>query len=162
MMSKALAGILVTIALLMAAALHPVSANSENGLRIYTIDEPFDDAKFNIENAIVDRGLKIDYTGHIGAMMERTAKDFPGAKQVYKNSEFFTFCSVPLTRTMVEAAPESVGFCPYIVFVYELLAEPGKSYVGYRRPVIFGSEASKKALTAIDGLLDSLVREAVE
>jgi len=43
-----------------------------------------------------------------------------------------------------------------------LESEPEKIYVGYRRPVIIGSDASRKSLMAVDELLHKIVREATE
>lgn len=143
-------------------ALQAAQAEERPGLKILSTDALFEDAAFELENAIIDRGLKIDYRGDIGKMMERTAADFGGDRSNYKNAKFITFCSVPLTRDMVKADPQNIGFCPYIVFVYELRTEPGKSYVGYRRPLASGSQASVTAVNAIDELLAAIVKQAAE
>lgn len=139
-----------------------LAAEEKPGLKIFTADTEFEDAAFELENAIVDRGLKIDYRGHIGKMMERTADDFGGDKANYKDAQFLTFCSVALTRAMIKADPQNVGFCPYVVFLYELKTEPGKTYIGYRRPVAAGSAGSIEAVKAIDKLLFDIIRQATE
>ncbi len=137
-------------------------AEDFNGMRIYSVDAEFDDAKFNLENAIVDRGLAIAYSGKIGEMLARTAGEVEGSMPVFKHADFFLFCSAKITGGLAQSDPRNLGFCPFIVFVYETLAEPGKSYVGYRRPTIGGSDASKKAQVALDELLDGIVKEAAE
>ena len=137
-------------------------AAEKPGLKIFVADAEFEDAAFELENAIVDRGLNIDYRGQIGKMMERTAADFGGDRSNYKDAQFITFCSVALTRDMIKADPRNIGFCPYIVFLYELRTEPGKTYVGYRRPVATGSQASIDAVNAIDDLLSKIVQQATE
>jgi len=148
--------------LVMAGSASPTAAEDNNGLQIYTVEETFDDAAFYVENAIVDRGYKIDYRGHVGAMMERTAKDFDDAQPIYKSADFFTFCSARLSRAMIEADPANVGFCPYVIFVYELADEPGKSHVGFRPLPLVGSEASQSALNEINELLNAIAEEATE
>ena len=76
--------------------------------------------------------------------------------------EFLTFCSAKLSRAMMEADLANVGFCPYVVFVYEAAGKPGETVVGYRRPAITGNDASKAALAEIDKLLDGIVKDAVK
>ena len=140
----------------------PLQATDKPGMKLYVAETEFDDAAFELENAIVDRGLKIDFRGHIGAMMERTANDFGGDRGPYKDAQFITFCSVPLSRDMMKPDPHNMGFCPYIVFLYELRAEPGKTYIGYREPVPSGSKESIEAVNAVDKLLDDIVKQASE
>jgi uncharacterized protein (DUF302 family) len=41
----------------------------------YTTDESFDDVIFGLENAILDQGLVIDGTNHVGEMLARTGPD---------------------------------------------------------------------------------------
>ena len=139
-----------------------VQAAGKPGLKLFVAEVEFEDAAFELENAIVDRGLKIDYRGHIGKMMERTAADFGGDRSDYKDAQFITFCSVPLTRAMIKADASNIGFCPYIVFLYELRSEPGKTYVGYRRPVASGTPDSVKAVQAVDDLLSKIVQQATQ
>lgn len=144
-----------------------VSATTADGadhssLKIITANTDFEDAAFELDNAIVDRGLKIDYRGDIGKMMERTAADFGGDRSDYKNAKFVTFCSVPLTRNMTKADHKNIGFCPYVVFLYELRSEPGKTYIGYRPPIASGSAQSVEAVSAIDKLLSDIIQQAAE
>ena len=157
----------MTIATMCFAALVGLTAlgtaqAGKEGLKIYTAEGDLEEVLFVLKDAIVSRSLTIDYTGHIGAMMERTNKEFGNPELLYKDAKFMTFCSVKLTRDMLDSASWNVGFCPYIVFLYELRAEPGKVYVGYRRPVIAGTDAEKAALMAVDKLLDEIVQEATE
>jgi hypothetical protein len=119
-------------------------------------------AKFELTNAIIGRGLTIDYTGQIGKMLERTGADVGSTKPLYAHAEFMTFCSAKLSRAMMEADAANIAFCPYVVFVYEAADKPGETVVGYRRPTPVGNEASKKALAEIDALLDGIVKEAVK
>jgi hypothetical protein len=62
----------------------------------------------------------------------------------------------------MEADPVNVGFCPYVVFIYETAASPGTIHVGYRRPNLQGSAQSKAALQAVGKLLDGIAKDAVK
>ncbi len=157
LLSLAIFGLLMIIF----PASHSMAAEI-NGVNIYSTDSDFDEVIFGLESAVIDRGYKIDYKGYISRMMERTAQDFGGDKSVYKNAQFMTFCSVSLTRAMVKADPKNLAFCPYIIFIYELRDKPGQTFIGYRRPITSGSPESIKAVSAVDKLLDSIVRKAVE
>ena len=139
---------------------HPAVAQD---IRSYTKTAPFEDVKFELTNAIINRGLVIDYIGQIGKMVERTGADVGSTKPLYAQAEFLTFCSAKLSRAMMEAELSNVGFCPYVVFIYEAAGKPGETVVGYRRPwVASSSEASKKALADIDALLDGIAKDAVK
>lgn len=133
-----------------------------NHLRIKSTEGSFEDVKLFVQDAVVNQGLVIDYKGRIGLMLERTRADVGSAKQIYKHAEFVLFCSAVISRATMEADPSNISFCPYIVFFYELEADPGKVYVGYRRPAIVGSDASKKSLAAVDDLLHKIIKEATE
>jgi hypothetical protein len=131
-------------------------------VRTYAKKASYEDVKFELTNAIIDRGLAVDFTGQIGRMLERTGADVGSTKPLYKQAEFFAFCSAKLSRAMMEADLSNVGFCPYVVFIYEAAEKPGEITIGYRRPSGSGSEPSKKALAEIDALLDGIVRNAVK
>jgi uncharacterized protein (DUF302 family) len=122
----------------------------------------FDDVKFDVTNAITNRGLVADFTGNVGAMLDRTGKDVGSAKQVYKRAEYIVFCSAKLSRDMMEADAANAGFCPYIVFIYETAAKPGEVVVGYRRMPRAGKPSSIKVFAAINALLDGIAKEAVK
>lgn len=122
----------------------------------------FEDVKFDVSNAITNRGLVIDFTGNVGAMLDRTGKDVGSTKPIYKRAEYVSFCSAKLSREMMEADAANAGFCPYIVFLYETVAKPGEVVVGYRRLPASATAASTKALQAINVLLDGIAKEAVK
>jgi hypothetical protein len=142
-------------------AVLPASAAAQE-IRTYAKKAAFDDVKFELTNAIIGRGLTVDYTGQIGKMLERTGADVGSTKPLYKQAEFVTFCSAKLSRAMMEADLNNVGYCPYVIFIYEAAGKPGETVVGYRRLAPAGSEASRKALAEIDALLDGIVRDAVK
>ena len=149
-------------ALLIVFGLQGPALGVGDDIKLYQAKASYSDVRQNLEDAIIDRGLVIDLSGEIGKMLERTGAALGKSDKVYTDAQFFTFCSAKLSRNMVEADPHNIGYCPYIVFVYELVSEPGTVHVGYRRPLIRGSQASKAALLSIDGFLDNLVQESIE
>ena len=110
----------------------PVSA-ADNGVEKLTSSEAYEDVVQAAQDAIVNRGYVIDYHGRIGDMLKRTASDVGAKKQLYKNAEFFTFCSAVLSREVMEADIEDIAFCPYVVFVYEAAEGADGVTVGFRR-----------------------------
>jgi uncharacterized protein (DUF302 family) len=134
----------------------------EPHLTIVSKTAKFEDVRQDLNDAIVNAGLVVDFNGHIGKMLDRTAGAVGAAKPLYTNAEYFTFCAAALSRAAMEADPANIGYCPYVVFVYERVDQPGRVHVGYRRPVTSGTEASKSALAAIDALLGRIVKESVK
>jgi hypothetical protein len=139
----------------------PAMAEDFGDLAYTTTQGAFDDVRLAVEDAIINRGLVIDYHGQFGNMLERTA-EATGGVPVFAHAEWYQFCSSLLSQAMVEADPRNVGYCPYTVVVYELAGTPGEINVGYRRPGAAGSEASMQALGAVDALLAEIVKEATE
>ncbi|WP_037545417.1 DUF302 domain-containing protein [Stappia stellulata] len=125
-----------------------------------TVEAAYDDVRFDLESAIVNRGLVIDYVSQIGEMLARTGADVGSDATVFTKAESMLFCSARLSRAAMEAAPGNIAFCPYAVFLYETPDQPGKVTVGYRRLDETGSDASKKALANVNALLAEIVAEA--
>jgi len=142
-----------------------MSANAESDvhpLHLFKVEAEFDDVKFDLENAIVNAGLKIIYHGNIGEMLERTGGEVGSKGKVYANAEFFTFCSAPNSHATMNADPRNIGFCPYLLYVYQLAGDKDITYVGYRRPIVGGPDGSKKAVEALNKFLEKLVKDAIE
>lgn len=137
------------------------AANADDGTKSYTVDGEFDAVAFDLESTIVNKGLVIDSKGDVGGMLKRTGADVGSAKEIYKGARYYSFCSAVLSRKMMEADPAAVGFCPYNVFVYETIAEPGKVTVGYRRLDDQIDGPAEDVLEEIDAWLDGIVKEAV-
>jgi len=154
---------LAVAVLVLAAALFAIVRPAvAQEIRTYSKKADYDDVRFDLTNAIINRGLVIDHNGKIGEMLERTGRDVGSDKPIYKAAEFFTFCSAKLSRQMMEADARNIAFCPYVMFIYESVGEPGVVVVGYRRPSGSGSPETKAALAEIDSLLDGIAREAVQ
>ena len=122
----------------------------------------FEDVKFDLTNAVIERGLVVDYTGSVAGMLDRTGADVGSTKKLYRHAEYFVFCSAKLSRQMMEADPSNFGFCPFVVFIYEREDKPGEIVVGARPPTTRGDDASRKALAEVVALLDGIVSDAVK
>ena len=125
------------------------------------VQRAYDDVRFDLENAIIDRGLVIDFVSHVGDMLSRTRADVGSDKEIFVKAESMLFCSARLSRAAMEADPRNLASCPYAVFLYEEADRPGTVTVGYRRLEEVGSDASKKALADINALLMEIVGEAI-
>jgi uncharacterized protein (DUF302 family) len=153
---------LIGLLALVAAALLLATAAAAQDVKRYAKKAAFDDVKFDLTNAITNRGLVVDSNGNVGGMLERTGKDVGSTKQIYKQAEYFVFCSARLSREMMETDAANAAFCPFVIFIYEAAAKPGETVVGYRALPAVGNAASKKALTAVNALLDGIAKEAVK
>ncbi len=117
----------------------------------YVFDGSFEDATFSVENAIVGRGLVIDYTSHVGEMLNRTGSDVGSDRVLFDAADVFVFCSAVLSRKMMEADPLNIAHCPYGVYVAD---QQGEVTVGYRH-------YPDGVMQEVQTLLDDIAREAV-
>ena len=138
------------------ASLHAQETTS--GYRLTEADGEFADVLFELQEAVVNRGLVIDFEGHVGDMLSRTA-DVVGTPSPFAQAEYFQFCSAALTHAAVAASPDNLAICPYVVFAYTTASAPDVVMVGYRRPAGGTDPASLEALGAIDELLQGIVDE---
>lgn len=122
----------------------------------------FKEVKERVLHAIENRGLVLNYTARIGAMLERTGKDIGAARPVYVDAELLEFCSAKVSRDAMEADPRNIVFCPYGIAIYALPKEPGKVYLAYRRQGVSGAGRSAKARQGVDKLLADIVAEALK
>ncbi len=137
------------IVVLLVSLVASASAAAQQIVR-YEAKGGFDAVKEDVVLAIQDQGLVIDYTSHIGAMLERTGKDVGSARRIYDRAEAMIFCSAQLSRRTMEADPANIAWCPYAIALYALPGKPGSVQVAYRR-----------TLPEVDRLLDGIVRAAL-
>ena len=138
-----------TVALAIAAV--PALAGPE--IRTYSLDADFGDIAFGVESAILDRGLVIDHVSHVGEMLNRTAADVGAERQVYTEADVYLFCSATLSREMMEADIANLGHCPYGIFLYEAVENPGTVTIGHR---VYPDGPMK----AVEALLSEIAAEA--
>lgn len=160
---------MIAAALLTLFLATPGESAVENGIGYKSIstEGSFETILFELKNAIIDRGLKIDYEGFLQKMLERTSLaagsvTADGSKTPYLNARFMQFCSAKLTHEVVSANPLNIAICPYVVFIYEVRGRPGVIHVGYRKPISDRSIISRKALAKVEALLDGIVADAVK
>jgi len=156
---RALAGF---VALAVAGLGAASASHAEDAVHSATVERAFADVRTDLQNAIINQGLRIDYNGRVGEMLQRTGADVGSTVEIYKQAEYFTFCSSRLSRAMMEADPLNMGLCPYVMFVFESALKPGHVTVGYRMIPIRGNEQSQKALNEINTLLGTILAEATE
>ena len=160
---KRMIGFLALLACALLPGMAPtVPAVAGDAIVMRTVEGAFEDVLLDVENAIIGQGLKITYRADIAGMLKRTGKDLGAKETIYRGGQVLQFCSAKLSRMAMLADARNIAFCPYSVFVYESAAEPGKVVVGYRRlPAEKAeSEASRKALQAVNRLLEAVLREA--
>ncbi len=149
---------------LCAGAAHaaPVIKPLRNDYRVtYHVKAEFGEVREQVKAAIQNKGLKINNISYIGRMLRRTGKDLGYKKVVFTHAQAFEFCSATVSRFMMEADPNHIVFCPYVITVYELPKQPGIVYVSYRRPPMVGDAQSRKTLKAVEELLDSIIQDAL-
>lgn len=152
----------IAAAFLFAVSSGSLGATAADGAKSYIRKGVFEDIRFELTEAIVGKGLVIDFNGKVGEMLARTGADVGSSKPIYIRAEYLTFCSAKLSRAMMEADPANAAFCPYVMFLYELAAKPGEVVVGYRLLPPGKTPADRKALAEINALLDGLAKAAVK
>lgn len=142
--------------ILLAAAVAAVAqtAAAADGVVSYATDQSFDDVTFGLESAIVDMGLVVDATSHVGDMLERTRADVGSDIVIFDKADVFSFCSATVSREVMEADPMNIMFCPYDIFVAVRHDTPDETIIGYRA---FPDGEMQK----VQAMLDEIVRAAI-
>lgn len=153
---------IVALAIAAGAALHGTAQAASAGAVVRSTKGEFKEVKERVLQAIENRGLVLNYTARIGAMLERTGKDIGTSRRIYGDAELLEFCSARASRDTMEADPRNIVFCPYSIAVYTLPKEKDRVYVAYRRVGAPGTGLSAKSLAAVDKLLAEIVAEALE
>ncbi|WP_235911745.1 DUF302 domain-containing protein [Mesorhizobium xinjiangense] len=130
-------------------------AQAQDDVTLYQTDAAFEDVAFGVEGAIINLGYVVDHHGNIAEMLARTAGDVGAETKLYRNAEFFQFCSAVVSRNVMEENVANIAYCPYIIFAYELEAEPGTVNVGFRR--LPGGEGRDQ----VNEILDGIAQESV-
>ncbi len=140
----------------------PFRVEAASSVAVHSTQGKFEEVKERVVMAIENRGMVLNYTAHVGIMLERTGKDVGRPRQIYTHAEALEFCSAALSRKTMEADAHNIAYCPYSIAVYVLPQEPDKVYVTYRRLAMNGSVRSIKALGAVEKLLEDIVLEALK
>ena len=153
---------IVALAVAACAALYGTAHAASADVVVRPTKGEFKEVKERVLHAIENRGLVLNYTARIGAMLERTGKDIGTARRIYGDAEMLEFCSARASRDTMEADPRNIVFCPYSIAVYTLPKEKDRVYVAYRRVGASGAGPSAKSLAAVDKLLADIVAEALK
>jgi uncharacterized protein (DUF302 family) len=150
--------LVMAVALAFGSAANAASADAV----IRSTKGEFKEVKERVLHAIENRGLVLNYTARIGAMLERTGKDIGAPRTIYADAELLEFCSAKVSRDTMEADPRNIVFCPYGIAIYSLPKEPGRVYLAYRRAGASGSGRTAKSLQAVDKLLADIVADVMK
>ena len=134
----------------LAAAVSIAPAHAQEAIT-FEYSGSFEDATFAIENAIVNRGLVIDYTSHVGEMLNRTGADVGSDVMLFEQADVFLFCSAAISRRVMEADPMNIVHCPYGIFVAE---RDGAVMIGHR-------DYPDGPMQEVEALLDAIILEAM-
>ena len=131
-----------------------------------TVQAEFVDVFADLQDAVINKGLVIDYVGNVDNMLNRTSSTAgsvtsDGEKSPYLNAKYMQFCSSKLTHKAVSADPHNLAICPYIVYMFETRAKPGNITIGYRPPIFGPSKRSRKIKVEVLEFLESIVNEAI-
>ncbi|KMK65177.1 hypothetical protein [Puniceibacterium sp. IMCC21224] len=120
----------------------------------YDTDQSFDDVLFGLENAIVDQGLVVSATSHVGEMLDRTRADVGSDVVLFEQAEVLSFCSAVVSRKVMEVDPLNIRFCPYDIFVFTSPDTPDQTTIGFR-------SFPEGAMKEVETLLDTITRAAI-
>jgi hypothetical protein len=121
---------------------------------MYVTDQSFDDVTFGLESAIIDAGLVVDHISHTGDMLERTRADVGSDMVLFEAADVYSFCSATVSRSVMEANPLNLMYCPYDIFVAVLADKPNETIIGFR-PYPDGP------MQEVHDLLDGIARAAI-
>ena len=109
---------------------------SAQGGQIRTVQGSYEEVFQNLQDAVIDVGLVIDYVGHVDRMLDRTAAVVDKGTSPYLHARYLQFCSAPLTHKAVSADTNNFTICPLVVFAFETKELPGTISVGFREPAV--------------------------
>lgn len=158
--SRCGAGILLLALSIMLATAALAADRTTASSAVYVSDSAFGDVMDGLRLAIEERGLVINNIMHMNEMLERTGADLGMDQPLFGDAESVEFCSAVLSRRMMAEDPTRIVNCPFIIAVYTLLDQPGKTFVTHRR---WSAEAlaSSQAMTEVATMLEQIAEQAV-
>ncbi|WP_460273211.1 DUF302 domain-containing protein [Celeribacter sp. ULVN23_4] len=150
-MKTSLSHYLKAVVLALFAAPVAAPAFAEGQAITFDYDGTFQDATFAVEDAIVSKGLVIDYRSHTGDMLERTREDVGSDVVIFDHADVFLFCSAVVSRQVMEADPANIVHCPYSIYVAD---REGQVTIGFR-------DYPDGPMQAVEDLLTEIVEEAM-
>lgn len=132
----------------------------QNAVAVYVSDSAFADVMDGLRLAIEERGFIINKVMHMNEMLERTGADLGMDEALFGEAQSVEFCSSALSRRMMAEDPSRIVNCPFIIAVYTLPDEPGKTLVAHRR-FSAGEVASSAVMQEVASTLESIAEQAV-
>jgi len=126
---------------------------------VYESASDFDTVLDAAKNAIAERGLYINNVMHLGQMLERTGKDLGIGGPIYSRAESIEFCSATLSRKMTEENPNRLVNCPFILSIYTLPGQEGKTFIVHRN-IPVEETASSAAMREVAEMLQGVAEGA--
>jgi uncharacterized protein (DUF302 family) len=127
---------------------------------VYESESDFETVMEGAKAAIQERGMYINNVMHMSEMLERTGKDLGLGGAIYSHAESIEFCSALLSRKMTEEDPTRIVNCPFILSIYTLPDQEGKTFVVHRtisEEEIAGSEVMAEVAEMLKGVADAAI-----
>jgi len=110
----------------------PFAVIAGGAYSVYETENDFETVIDGAKLAIQERGMYISNLMHMDEMLERTGKDLGMDTKIYEKAQSIEICSAVLARKMTSEDPARIVNCPFILSIYVLPGEPGKTYVAHR------------------------------
>lgn len=127
---------------------------------VYESDSSFSDVMDSLKLAIQERGMFINNLMHMHEMLERTGTDLGLGGSLFGDAKSVEFCSAVLSRKMISEDPRRIVNCPFIIAVYTLPKDPGKTYVAHRKIPTSETEQSQ-AMQEVATMFEGVAEDAV-
>ena len=156
--------VLFSLSLGLLAAL-PAGANDEpEQSPVYTKiveDGKYSDTLEAVKEIIKSKGINIAHTLPPSDMLGRTGPAFGITQPILQDGEIIEFCSAKVSHQLIQANPENIVLCPFVISVYVLSEDPANVRMTYRMPYVI-DEASQTAIEAMNDLVIGIIEEAAE
>ena len=124
-------------------------------------DGNYSDTLEAVKEIIKSKGINIAHTLPPGDMLGRTGPAFGITRPILKEGEIIEFCSAKVSHQLIQANPENIVLCPFVISVYVLSDDPANVRMTYRMPYVM-DEASQAAVDAMNDLVIGIIEEAAE
>lgn len=141
-------------------------AEDKRHYTIHNTQGDFEEVFQDVQDAVINQGLVIDYVGHVNKMLERTAdvsggSDGESDKSPFLNAKYLQFCSSVLTHEAVRIKPQNLATCPNVIFVYQTVENPDRVVIGYRDPELGIPGPTRPVMAKLTALMEKIIGEAI-
>lgn len=141
--------------------LSPVAVFSDEPLiKTVIVSGDFKEVRDVVRQAIEGRGINIAHILSASDMLNRTGEDYGIKENVFIQAETVEFCDARISHHLVQANPENILLCPFILSIYVLTTDPDHVHLSYRLPFTL-SDANSIAITQeVVQLMEEVISEA--